>query len=285
MINRCSAGYTSEFKCLFALTRVGPTLPLLPKGDTVFVYRKDHNSVAGTLKPGLVFWAFFVKTPLTRIPNCPRFTDEDMDALIEEYGDEEIVPGATIRDFYKARVRASLVSLEEGIVQKWSHGRVVLVGDAVHKVRLPPPLGVYHDPLLTAEKVTINAGLGGNLAIEGVTRLMNQLVPLIQNNEDLSSDQLQGAFTQYEMAHKPRAKTTLAMSAATSRVESGQNWLYNFASRWVQPVLSESMKMRPVTLYSLGGTYLNFLPLSSRTLLKLEEKRIDQNQSWVRSVL
>ncbi|KAF4301173.1 Monooxygenase FAD-binding protein [Botryosphaeria dothidea] len=258
--------YTSEFKCLFALTRVGPTLPLLPKGDTVFVYRKDHNTVAGALMPGLVFWAFFVKTPLTRIPNCPRFTDEDMDALIEEYGDEEIVPGATIRDFYKARVRASLVSLEEGIVQKWSHGRVVLVGDAVHKV-------------------TINAGLGGNLAIEGVTRLMNQLVPLIQNNEDLSSGQLQGAFTQYEMAHKPRAKTTLAMSAATSRVESEQNWLYNFASRWVQPVLSESMKMRPATLYSLGGTYLNFLPLSSRTLSKLEEKRIDQNQSWVRSVL
>lgn len=59
-----------------------------------------------------------------------------MDALIEEYGDEEITPGATIRDFYQARVKAALVPLEEGIVRKWSHGRVVMIGDAVHKVGL-----------------------------------------------------------------------------------------------------------------------------------------------------
>ncbi|KAH7044525.1 hypothetical protein B0J12DRAFT_603811 [Macrophomina phaseolina] len=255
--------YTSEFKCVFALSH---NKNFIPGGETVWVYRKDHNTITGASVPGLVFWFFFVKTPLTRVPNCPKFTAEDMDALIEEYGDEEITPGATIRDFYQARVKAALVPLEEGIVRKWSHGRVVMIGDAVHKV-------------------TINAGLGGNLAIEGITRLMNLLVPLIQNNGDLSTGQIESAFKQYEMAHKPRARTTLAMAAATSRIESEQNWLYNFASRWVQPVLSEGMKLKLGEIYALGGTYLNFLPLSSRSIAKLESKRTAQGQGWISSVL
>lgn len=114
---------------------------------------------------------------------------------------------------------------------------------------------------------------------------MNLLVPLIQNNGDLSTGQIESAFKQYEMAHKPRARTTLAMAAATSRIESEQNWLYNFASRWVQPVLSEGMKLKLGEIYALGGTYLNFLPLSSRSIAKLESKRTAQGQGWISSVL
>ncbi|GME27080.1 Monooxygenase FAD-binding protein [Neofusicoccum parvum] len=254
--------YTSEYKCVFAVTRNDQASPFMADARAVFTYRKDYSTIAATGVKGLVFWFLFVKTPFSCTPHCPRFSEEDMDALIEEYGDDQIVPGATIRDFYNARVKASLVPLEEGIVQKWSHGRVVLIGDAVHKV-------------------TINAGLGGNMAIEGVARLTNLLLPLLHNSSDLSTEQLEGVFSQYEIEQKARAQTTLTASAGITRAESEQNWLYRAVTRWVVPTLSDNVKAKLYTAYSSGGTYLNFLPRSARDISRLEARRASQSKSWV----
>ena len=48
----------------------------------------------------------------------------------------------TLGDAWKARIAGNMLALEEGVVDKWSRGRAVLVGDAVHKVSqniaLPP---------------------------------------------------------------------------------------------------------------------------------------------------
>ena len=99
------------------------------------VYYDYYSAVAAAGVHGLVFWFFFVKTKLTRIPCCPRFTDEDAEACIQKYGSSLVGPGYTVKDLWDARVKASMVPLEEGIIKQWSHNRVVLMGDSVHKVR------------------------------------------------------------------------------------------------------------------------------------------------------
>ena len=103
------------------------------------VYYHIYSTVAAAGVHGLVFWFLFVKssTP-TRTPNCPRFTHDDAQALIDQYGGAQLGPGYTVRDLWEARVKATMVPLEEGVIQKWSHGRVVLMGDAVHKVSAMP---------------------------------------------------------------------------------------------------------------------------------------------------
>lgn len=54
-------------------------------------------------------------------------------------------------------------------------------------------------------KATANLGMGGNLCIDDVCRLVNGLVPVLKNNENPSTQELVKVFTEYEKAAKPRA--------------------------------------------------------------------------------
>lgn len=113
------------------------------------VYYDNYSAVAAAGVHGLVFWFLFAKdSKLTRTPNCPRFTDEDAEATIQRYGSSLVGPGYTVKDLWDARVKGTMVPLEEGVIKQWSHNRVVLMGDSVHKVRIsrehPKAVGGVH---------------------------------------------------------------------------------------------------------------------------------------------
>lgn len=113
------------------------------------VYYRDVSGVAASGVDGLVFWFLYVKekSPST-MPNCPRYSEEDGQATINQYGHLNLGPTYTFLDLWEARVRAAMVPLEEGVVEgSWnSGGRVVLLGDSVAKVRRARP--VRHGDLL-----------------------------------------------------------------------------------------------------------------------------------------
>ncbi|PYI24007.1 FAD/NAD(P)-binding domain-containing protein [Aspergillus violaceofuscus CBS 115571] len=215
--------FTSEYKCLFAVSRNDPATPFLPNGTVHNVYHQDHSALAATGVPGLVFWFLFIRTPITRTPHCPRYTDADADALAHEYGHVAPGPGYTIRVLWTARVKGSLVSLEEGIVSQWSYGRVLLLGDAAHKV-------------------TPNAGFGGNLALEGVAHLTNALVALLRDSSSGAAPtivQLAALFAEFDRNHRPRATTVLGLSATITRYEAQQTGILRFAARYLSPVVPD----------------------------------------------
>ncbi|PYI26764.1 FAD/NAD(P)-binding domain-containing protein [Aspergillus indologenus CBS 114.80] len=236
--------FTSEYKCLFAVSRNDPATPFLPDGTVHNVYHQDHSALAATGVPGLVFWFLFIRTPITRTPNCPRYTDADADALAHEYGHVAPGPGYTIRDLWTARVKGSLVSLEEGIVSQWSHGRVLLLGDAAHKV-------------------TPNAGFGGNLALEGVAHLTNALVALLRDSSSgaaLTIDQLGALFAEFDRSHRPRATTVLGLSATITRYVAQQTGFLRFAARYLSPVVPDRWKAALFVRFASGAPRLEFLP-------------------------
>lgn len=107
-------------------------------------YYDKYTTIACTGVPGQIFWFMLVKIPLIKGLDCPRFTEEDTLAVIEEYGDVKVGPGYTIKDLWNKRIRASMVSLEEGILQTWHHSRVILMGDAIHKVCYATLAVVWH---------------------------------------------------------------------------------------------------------------------------------------------
>lgn len=131
---RRAIGFTSEYKTLFAVSKNDPTRPFLPDQHVHNVYYDKFSGVAAAGVPGLAFWFLFVKTDRSKTPHCPRYTDEDAQALIDQYGKCQLGPNYTFGDLWRERVKASLVSMEEGVLKKWSHGRVLCMGDAVHKV-------------------------------------------------------------------------------------------------------------------------------------------------------
>ncbi|KAJ6005031.1 hypothetical protein N7540_012830 [Penicillium herquei] len=236
--------FTSEYNCIFAVSRNGTEAQqFLPDAMVNNVYYDGYSAIAAAGVHGLVFWFLFVKSDsLTRTPNCPRFTDEDAEAYIEKYGSSAVGPGYTVKDLWDARVKSTMVPLEEGVIKQWSHNRVVLMGDAVHKA-------------------TINPGLGGNLGYEGIARFTNGLVPLLKETPSPSLEQLTEVFNQYVAGQKPRAHTVVNTSGQITRYEAQSSWSLRFASRYIVPWVSDGLKAKLYAAFSNGGPWLSYLPL------------------------
>ncbi|EKG18706.1 Monooxygenase FAD-binding protein [Macrophomina phaseolina MS6] len=235
-------GFVAEYKCIFAVSRNNPDAPIMPDATVHNVYYDYYSAIAAAGVPGLIFWFLFIKLPTSiRTPNCPRFGEEDMARTIEEYGSKALGPSYTIKDLWDARVKASMVALEEGVLKKWSHGRVVLIGDSVHKA-------------------TINAGLGGNTAYEGIACLTNGLVDLLARSPQPSLDELTAVFREYEETHRQRAEFIVKLSGTITRYEAQDTWLLKMASRWLSPWVSDARKADAYASYFGKAPFLNYLP-------------------------
>ncbi|EHK18341.1 uncharacterized protein TRIVIDRAFT_204498 [Trichoderma virens Gv29-8] len=246
------SGFTSNYHCIFATSRNAKESaggkPFLPDGAVHNVYYSGFSGVIAAGVPGLVFWFLFVKSDrATQTPNTPRFTEEETEATIAKYGDYAVGPGYTFKDLWESRVRANMLPLEEGVLKpKWnSGGRVALMGDAVHKA-------------------TINPGLGGNLAVEGVVHLMNELVPLVRRCEadggrNPTKSEITAALDAYEAKQRPHANTIVTMSGYVTRYEAMETWWLRLLRR-MSPWVSDKTKAGGFVGYINEGPWLNFLP-------------------------
>ncbi|KAK7699726.1 hypothetical protein SLS64_011499 [Diaporthe eres] len=256
--------YVSTYHAIFATSK-----NLNSKGELFLPERMVHNvyyqgasGVAAAGVTGLVFWFLFVKSDqVTKTPNTPRFTEEQTLATVAKYGNHALGPGYTYQDLWDARVKANMVPLEEGVLEtRWnSGGRVVLVGDAVHKA-------------------TVNPGLGGNLAVEGVVHLMNGLVPLVRGCAEEGEDgnrkptgaELAAMFDEYERKQRPHAGTIVNASGYITRYEAMETWWLRVARR-LSPWLSDFTKASGFARYINEGPWLNFLPNPDEELKSGEE--------------
>ncbi|KAL3440368.1 hypothetical protein BJX65DRAFT_290643 [Aspergillus insuetus] len=257
-------GFTSQFNCVFGVSKNNG---FLPDGTVHNTYNRGHSGIVAAGVPGLAFWFFFVKAvEETRMPNCPRFNDEDAEGVMREYGSAQAGPGYTFRDLWDARVKASMAALEEGVLETWSQGRAVLIGDAVHKA-------------------TINAGMGGNLVYEGIAHLTNTLIPLLKSQPHPTTADLTAAFTQYQTLHSPRANLVVTLSGKITRSEVQDNWFYKFFAQRINPLVSDHAKANLFVLYADGAPWLEYLPLPAIDAGLLKKKVGELEEAAKGSVL
>jgi 2-polyprenyl-6-methoxyphenol hydroxylase-like FAD-dependent oxidoreductase len=84
---------------------------------------------------GRAYFLGFFKNPAKTVNDAiPRYSDEDEVEDVAAHANDIIVPGLTFGDLYKRRTRSTLVPLQEYLLEKCFYKRVVLIGDAVHKV-------------------------------------------------------------------------------------------------------------------------------------------------------
>jgi 2-polyprenyl-6-methoxyphenol hydroxylase-like FAD-dependent oxidoreductase len=248
-------GFASTYHCIFATSvndinahRLTEPEPFLAPGEVHNVYYRGFSGVAAAGSPGLVFWFLFVKSEsVAPTPDTPRFSEDEMDATISKYGDNKLGPNYTFRDLWESRQKAAMVPLEEGVLKtKWhSGGRVVLVGDSVHKA-------------------TVNPGLGGNLAVEGVVHLVNQLVPLVrrcaaEEKRTPSKEELVAVFDKYEKKQRPHGDLIVSMSGYITRYEAMETWWLRLLLR-ISPWISDRVKAKGFVNYMKEGPWLSFLP-------------------------
>ncbi|KAI2602150.1 FAD/NAD(P)-binding domain-containing protein [Hypoxylon sp. NC1633] len=242
-----TSGFTSGYRVVFgtssnSLGKDG-TKPALPHGVGYNTYYRNVSGIATAGVNDIVFWFLFVKEDTaSKAPDCPRYTDTDAAATIEEYGGLLACPNYTFRDLWETRIKAGMVPMEEGVLQgPWNNGgRVVLVGDAVHKT-------------------TVNAGFGGNLAVEGVGNIVNELVPLLQRTQTPAPEDIVAVFDRYEEKQRPRADLTVKLSNHTTRYES-MDTLFLRILRWLSPWIPEWYGVKLILSYLEPAPFLRFLP-------------------------
>ncbi|KAI0814019.1 hypothetical protein GGR55DRAFT_492721 [Xylaria sp. FL0064] len=109
------------------------------------------------------------------------FTSEEVDSFAQEMSDLTIYPGVKLKEIWPLReqTNAVLLNQEEGLAKKWYHDRIVIVGDAAHKM------------------TSIN-GQGALSAVLSATALVNYLQATLRTKPRPSTKDLEAAFAKYE---------------------------------------------------------------------------------------
>lgn len=117
------------------LIGVGPAVPGLGQRDMTVVHNTRYSFLTLTQPDQMYFSAFFRLEKSFTWPKRERYTDEDAEAMAASVADHPIAPTVVFGDLWNKRYRGLLISIEEGVLEHWYHGRIVLAGDSAHKVR------------------------------------------------------------------------------------------------------------------------------------------------------
>ncbi|KAH6648814.1 hypothetical protein BKA67DRAFT_522854 [Truncatella angustata] len=224
-----------------------PTRPFLRDGVINNTYYPEHGvgglSVAGV--KGRIFWAIYIANENEAIYPSPKYGQADIDEAIKKWGHLQVTPDYTFNDLWQSLLGASMISMEEGVLPtKWNSGRrTVLVGDAVHKA-------------------TANLGMGGNLCVDDVCRLVNGLYEVLEHTEHPSTAELVKVFDNYERSQRPRAKFVCNASGVFAGFETMSKW-YSRLVKLIFPWIPSAIKMRIFSTFDSGAPVLDFLPMPS----------------------
>lgn len=154
-----------------------------------------------------------------------RYTDDDMEALAKSIADHPLTEDVTFGDLWKTRHWGLMVDYQEGFVENWHHGgRIVIVGDAAHKV-------------------TPNAGFGLNMGWQGVATLTNLLRRQLHQHQDQpDTATLEALFKAYQERIETVARNTARFSALYTRGVAHANPLYSLLE-WAGPYLGGDIGM------------------------------------------
>ncbi|KAI5867263.1 FAD binding domain protein [Durotheca rogersii] len=209
----------ADYKCLVFMTT---GIPELGTSDLTVIHGK-HYSHLFTITPqrGYFFVYFKLDKPSTW-PAVPRYTDQDADDLARRVADQPMSETLTFAEIWKHRVRATVVNLEEGILDHWYFGRIALAGDSAHKV-MP------------------NMALGGNASIESVSVLTNHLRQMLVDNhwKKPSSAEIEKALARYQKERLERMKMMLKFSSITNEAQNWPTVWYRILSTWLIPLLPQ----------------------------------------------
>lgn len=258
--------FVATYQCLFG-TSTGLS-GRLQSDSMIEVHDRGVSWHLLTLGEDRVAWFLFVhrgkKGLIARRGN--RYAVADAEELAARYAAHPVWKDGkvTFRDLWKTRLPGSgkVVDLEEGILERrfWSRDRVVLLGDAVHKM-------------------TPNISLGANNAIESTVILTNMLHAMYENaarvpkkveaevaeSRSTHLSMVREAFEGYANQRYDRAKMCVELSGLYTRFGAWDNWGYEVLGRYLAPLVGERL---PVSwLFSpiaKGGAVLDFIEESDR---------------------
>ena len=198
-------------------------------------------------KRGRVYW--FVIQKLDKkftYPNCPRYTNDDIEAAAHELKNVRFYHGITFGQVWESRETVSMTVLEENTFKTWHHGRLALLGDSVHKM-------------------TPNIGQGANMAIEDAAVLTNLLRRLLGDfpTSPPTNDQIEMLLRRYRNIRFDRVDSIYRTSRFLVRFQARDGLLKTLFGRYYAPYagdLPADMASKTIA----DGEMCDFLPPPKR---------------------
>ncbi|KAL5338369.1 hypothetical protein BJX70DRAFT_366896 [Aspergillus crustosus] len=234
----------SSRSCIFGLSR---GLPQVTQTQMWKHVRQDRHYLCSGAPNGLTFWFLFFKTRKQADSwDTLRYTDEEKEEYVAEFADDQVRPDLTFRDMYQAATSTALVSIEEFVLKKYYHKRVLLLGDAAHKMH----------PL---------TGQGGNAGIEDSAFLANHLKELLQTDPTPTDYQLKDLFHKLQEERRPRTEHLTQGARGLAQLESFGSPLLKYIMLHVFPKVPGENLLAGVGESMTQGDALRYLPLPARS--------------------
>ncbi|KAL8979776.1 MAG: hypothetical protein Q9205_004972, partial [Flavoplaca limonia] len=252
----------TSYCCLLG---IAPTPTGLGIRDMTCVH--DHGfSFLFLSQPNQTYFFVFFKLPkqAKRSVNC-RWTSEDADKAADSVASHPISDSLEFGELWRTRIRGQLVSVEEGIFKHWHFGRLVLTGDAAHKV--DQVSGPATTELIYATQVSPNFALGGNTGMESVVVLANELYRLkaVTSSATPTKEAIRTTFQRYQELRMLRVQRVRFLSGLITRLQAFDGIIMRCMAQWIVPTLIGDKRIADQLGCLLKGSpKLDFIEWDSR---------------------
>ncbi|KAL4946754.1 hypothetical protein BDV06DRAFT_229653 [Aspergillus oleicola] len=236
----------SSYSCVFGIST--PT-PGLEPGINHRTFTEGWSFLESTSKEGRVYWFLFKKLDRKySASEIPRFDQAIVDQYVEPYLKKPISNIVSFRDIYSRAIAKTLLPLEEACYKHWAIGRLVCVGDSVHKM-------------------TPNLGQGGNSAIESAASLANSLVSLLESSSDTkpSVTELHACLQTWQEKRRPRAQNIFDQANTLTRLEAVDTFSDKVKAHYLLPYLEDYLT-RKMSKTIAGAAKVDYLPEPAKAL-------------------
>ncbi|KAI0403613.1 hypothetical protein F4802DRAFT_608014 [Xylaria palmicola] len=175
-------------------------------------------------------------------PTRRKFTNEDMEALAKKLAPYPINESVVFGELWKNRLKAQMISLEEGCLDHWHFGRIVLMGDAIHKV-------------------TPNSALGANTAMEDAVVIANMFVEALaaHPNKKPTDVEIRDAMQRYQDSRIGRVKAIVKAAGDLTRLQAYDGWKFYFNQRWMTPIVGLDFLAGNIAKLCVGAPKLSYV--------------------------
>ncbi|GAQ05406.1 hypothetical protein ALT_2727 [Aspergillus lentulus] len=219
-------GMSIEYACIFGASAMVPGL------DERHLHSRVDNGTAFIIIPGVngrLSWFIIVKLDQKyQYGSAPRFSVKDAAAWGERLTDKYIWNDIKFKHIWQNREAFAMTALEENIFQNWSFGRIVCIGDSMHKM-------------------TPNLGQGANCAIEDAAALANKLHDALRAKhpgDKLYDDEIEDVLSEFSNIQVKRISRIYNVSWIAARLQSRANLVYRVLLRYFAPYAGDKPAKR-----------------------------------------
>ena len=218
--------YKSEYICLWFTCP-----PMVEPGQYIEIQSSDRSVIVLTGQER--DWVILVQKHISQPGGSHKYSTDEAVQLAASFAELPVSLDQTVGDLFARRITTGITDLDEGVIEHWYSGRIVLVGDACHKM-------------------TPNAGIGFNSGVQDAVVLCNNLRQLLKDSPSSNpcSETVTSAFERYQVSRKAAARQDVSFSIHLTRLQAWAGLTYWFLAYWL---LSFGFVNRLLARYMCSG--------------------------------